>query len=167
MKLVPVGDRWSKVDDAVYEDCMAFVWCLKARSDSKGFYAFRYIRLGTRKYRRELLHHFLLQPEPGIRVDHEDGDGLNNQRRNLRFATQQQNCFNQKKRRRASSKYTGVIKAGLIHGRWMPNKKWRARIRHNGRLIELGHFKTQREAAQVYNKRALELFGEFARVNEL
>jgi hypothetical protein len=57
-----------------------------------------------------------------------------------------------------SSKYKGVI-----HRK--DNNKWRARIRKNNRLIDLGSFETEEEAARVYDAKAKILFGEFACLN--
>lgn len=43
--------------------------------------------------------------------------------------------------------------------------KYRARIRHNGGKISLGSFATMEEAARAYDKKAIELRGEFAALN--
>lgn len=166
MKHIQAGARLALIDDDDYDAVSQFTWCSRPRSDGKGFYVYRYIRIGPRHYKKELLHHFLMRPLIA-KVDHRDGDGLNNQRANLRHATQQQNSFNQCKRRGASSRYKGVTKIGLIHGLYQAKKKWLARIRHNNKLIVLGYFRTQKEAAIAYNERAAELFGEFARINEV
>lgn len=92
-------------------------------------------------------------------VDHRDGNGLNNQRGNLRPATNQQNSANAPGRG-GSSKYKGVCfrrRSG----------RWRAYIRVNGAQIDLGEFRTEVEAAIAYNSAAAEHFGEFARPNKI
>ena len=43
--------------------------------------------------------------------------------------------------------------------------KWRARIKHNGHQIHLGYFTDEFEAAHVYDRKASELFGVFAKLN--
>lgn len=40
-------------------------------------------------------------------------------------------------------------------------------IRKDGRSTRIGVFDNEVEAAMAYNKRALEVFGEFARINEI
>jgi hypothetical protein len=57
-----------------------------------------------------------------------------------------------------SSKYTGVS--------WSKDKKrWRAQLTHKGQRFRLGEFKSEKEAALAYNKKALELWGDKARLN--
>lgn len=88
--------------------------------------------------------------------DHKDGNGLNNQRFNLRRCSHQQNTQNKKKRINKTSRYKGVCKS---------HKKWCASIRNNNNLIHLGYFRNEVVAAKVYDQKAKELFGEFARTN--
>lgn len=101
----------------------------------------------------------------GMCSDHKNGDRLDNRKCNLRLATQQQNMANTKKIIRNndyhinSSKYKGVMKRSDYVS------KWRARIRFNGKLIHLGNFDNEIKAAIAYDKKAIELFGEFACVN--
>jgi hypothetical protein len=95
-------------------------------------------------------------------VDHEDGNGLNNQRHNLRDATQQENTRNRSKMvPPTSSQYKGVC--------WDKERnKWVAHIDiGEGRKRKLGRFTVERDAAVAYNKAAIEIFGEYALVNEI
>jgi hypothetical protein len=83
-------------------------------------------------------HRYLLGPAPfqGAQVDHVDGSPLNNRRENLRWVTAQQNQHNRVNARG----YYWDKKA----------KKWRAQIRVDGRLINLGYFVTEQEARAAY-----------------
>jgi hypothetical protein len=93
-------------------------------------------------------------------VDHEDHNGLNNQRANLRPATCSQNLANSRGVLGSTSTYKGVSRAAGRH-------KWRAAIMVRGVKRELGHFADEEEAALAYNAAALEAFGEFAFLNEV
>jgi hypothetical protein len=98
-----------------------------------------------------LMHRLLLDAQPGVNVDHEDGDGLNNRRTNIRLATTSQNGANNC-RKRAHSGYRGVH----------PNKqRWMARV---GRT-HIGTFDTPVEAALARDEAMRERFGGFGRYN--
>lgn len=91
-------------------------------------------------------------------VDHVDGNGLNNQRSNLRDATYAQNAANRRPSPGYSSQFKGV--------RWYPQlRKWNARIGHAGKLRHLGYFEDEIDAAKAYDSAARALFGEYARPN--
>jgi hypothetical protein len=90
--------------------------------------------------------------------DHIDGNGLDNRRSNLRNATNSQNQMNRGKHAPATSKFKGVG----WHGR---DKRWIARIKANGKRIQLGSFKDEASAAEAYDKAAFLYFGEYARLN--
>lgn len=92
-------------------------------------------------------------------VDHADGNGLNNRRTNLRPCTFAQNQANQRKQAGTKSRYKGVRPPG--NGR----PRWGCEIEHRGQRYYVGTFDTEVEAALAYDRKALELFGEFARLN--
>jgi hypothetical protein len=99
--------------------------------------------------------HTLIMGSTG--VDHINRNKLDNRRNNLRIATRTQNEAN-KPGRAGSSKFKGVhAKSG----------KWAAQIGHGGKKIHIGLFPTEITAAYAYNKKASELFGEFAYLNEV
>lgn len=116
------------------------------------------------KKRLKLMHRVIVErmtgaPIPkGYEVDHADGNPLDNQRENLRPVTRSQNNMNGRSRQGTTSQYKGVC--------WESRyKKWRAYISKDGVRTELGLFKDEKEAAQAYDAKAKELFGEFARLN--
>jgi hypothetical protein len=99
---------------------------------------------------------------PGCeRVDHKDHDGLNNRRDNLRPTTAGQNAKNRMKHREKFSKFKGVAKSN-----WRA-KKFKASIRIDRKLIHLGYFDSELEAAARYNEAAEAGFGEFAHLNRI
>ena len=92
--------------------------------------------------------------------DHANGDGLDNRRCNLRAATAAQNQMNRGKFASAYSVFKGVS----WHKR---DRRWVAKIKANGRRINLGYFISELAAAKAYNESAIKNFGEFARINQL
>lgn len=109
--------------------------------------------------KRGILMHRLLMGEPaGLKVDHIDGDGLNNSRGNLRLATNAQNIAAQHRSRAGcTSKYRGVCvdeRGG-----------WRAQIMARGVKENIGVFGSEEEAARAYDAAAKRLHGEFASLN--
>ena len=93
-------------------------------------------------------------------VDHYDGNKINNCVSNLRWATRSENGMNQKPRLNTSSKYKGVSFDKHVN-------KWRSRIRLDKKLIHIGFFSNENEAAQRYNEEAIKLFGEFVLINKI
>lgn len=92
------------------------------------------------------------------KVDHINHNGLDNRKENLRICSHQQNSFNMDRQKRRFSKYKGVTKV---------RKKYRAQIMLNGKGIHIGMFDTEEAAAKAYNRKALELFGQYATCNNL
>ena len=95
-------------------------------------------------------------------VDHEDGNGLNNQRYNIRDSTRIQNNYNKDKRKDNTSGYKGIT---LIKSKYDLTKPWRAQIQENKKPRKLGYYATAVEAAMAYDQAAKELHGDYARLN--
>src|SRR5262245_26042039 len=94
-------------------------------------------------------------------MDHIDGEKQNNKWINLRLATKSQNQDNCGPPKDNKSGFKGVsrYRQGEIWG-----KPWQAGIQHRGKKHHLGHFATAEEAHEAYRVAALQMFGEFARV---
>jgi len=116
---------------------------------------------GIRRRRRTSLslHQLILgKPERGMVVDHINRNSYDNRKENLRFATYSQNSANRKSRENSSSNYLGVS--------WSyKRKKWTSQLNHHHRQYKLGFFTCEHQAALAYNKKAIELHGEFAHLN--
>lgn len=135
-----------------------------AKLGGRWFYSDYVIRhiIGTYPSQKEYLHKLVLGAGKNQQVDHRDGNKLDCRKQNLRLCNTTQNNQNSNKKRinRASSKYKGVYWDKQMN-------KFRARIYHDGKTYHLGLFDNEIEAAQKYNKKALDLFGEFAKINKV
>lgn len=111
------------------------------------------------------MHRLIANTPPGYETDHENRNGLDNRRANLRTATRSQNRANIAKPVRAdggkaSSRYKGVS--------WDCTRDlWLAKIHVNGTARNLGRYRDEDEAARAYNEAAVAAWGEFARLNDL
>ncbi|MFZ2809454.1 MAG: HNH endonuclease signature motif containing protein [Desulfosalsimonadaceae bacterium] len=142
------------VDDADFEYLSQWKWhaakqpC-KARDT---FYAKRNVSLGGGKQKSLYMHVAIVGECPvGYERDHKDGNGLNNQRDNLRLVTHRQNAQNLHVDK--SSRYPGVF----IEKR--RKSKWRAQVNIEGDIKFIGNFRTERLAFDAY-RRAVESIGE-------
>ena len=91
-------------------------------------------------------------------VDHKDRNCLNNHLSNLRFCTRKENQHNRSKNKNGTSVYKGVCF-------YKPLNKWLAQIKHNGLKIHLGYYTDESDAGRAYDRKAKELFKEFAVLN--
>lgn len=139
------------VDDEDYDRLAGFSWY--AHTTGGKVYARRKDGHSGPTY---YMHREILGVSKGTGVDHRDGDGLNNQRSNLRVASQSQNMQNRVARSGCSSKYKGV------HF-YKARGNWTAQINSKS----LGYFPSEELAALAYNAAALKEYGEFARLNEV
>jgi len=143
------------VDDD-YESLSKHKWC--ADKGSYAFYAVRNCRCTLGGKRHSVRMHRQLMGTPlGMETDHQDGNGLNNQRYNLRVCTKAENQYNQRCRT-GSNKFKGV-------SWYKQTNKWQAQIMIEGKNVSLGYFDSEIEAAKKYDEAALRLFGEFAFLN--
>lgn len=106
-----------------------------------------------------LVHRLIMNVSDGkIKIDHIDGNRYNNKKSNLRLCSNAENNRNTSKRITNKSGYKGVS--------WEKRfSRWRATITFEGKQIHLGTYKDITEAAIAYDKKAKELFGEFAWLN--
>jgi hypothetical protein len=155
MKTIPLTQgKVAKVDDEDFERLAQSRWY--AGRYKHLWYAQREVRFPDGRRTTIKMHREILGLAPRAQADHEDGDGLNNQRGNIRPASALQNGAN--KRIRPNRRFKGVYFRKEY-------SKWRAAIRVNWKLIHLGEFSDPRHAALAYDAAAKVHFGEFACLN--
>jgi len=142
--------KFAIVDAADYERVSRYKWCAVGPGDR--VYACRNVHGKTLS-----MHRFLMNPPEGMVVDHIDGNRLNNRRSNLRICTIRQNIWNSRPKGK-SSRYKGVC-------RDKSKKRWVVYVRHNDHNWYVGRFVSEIEAARAYDRKAAEVFGEYAWLN--
>ncbi len=148
----------AQVDDADYVEVSRFSWSAKVDRHTGRMYARAHIPGSGKRGGEVLMHRLIMGPITGEKVDHRDGDGLNNQRFNLRKCTHSQNlCNSRNSKAGKTSKYKGV--SGLPDGRFY------AQIMYAGKKKNLGRFRSELDAARAYDLAARSLHGEFAVLN--
>jgi hypothetical protein len=167
MKQVPLVSRkyhgrYAIVDDEDFDRVAKFKWNIVVPSKrNKTSYAIRFeIDAATGKRRKVWMHREVMGADKAVDVDHRDGNGLNNQKENLRPCSHVQNMQNAKKWMKGSSRFKGVF-FNKTTGYFV------ARIAHKGTNHNLGVFRDENSAGLAYNEGARRLFGEFARLNEI
>lgn len=99
----------------------------------------------------QCLHHAILNIVPSRKVDHKNGNGLDNQRENLRSVTNAENLRGfYRLQSRNTSGFRGVV--------WYkPQSKWLSQICHNGQRMHIGYYADTVEAALARDAKAREL----------
>lgn len=147
--------RVALVDDDDYEKLVKFRWIT-----TSGGYVVTSKSVCNRTV-NTLMHRMIMgcSRGDGLIIDHKDKNPLNNQKSNLRLCNKSQNAANANKRESAS-KYIGVT--------WVKREKiWVAQITKNYQNYYLGRYKNEEDAGLAYNKKAIELHGEFANLNKI
>jgi hypothetical protein len=162
MKKIQVGGHCKKtkifyalVDDADYNYINRFKW-----SPNGNGYAISTVGivLSDNKKIKRLMHRMILNPNSNEEIDHKDQNRLNNQRKNIRIATHNENQRNAPAYKNNKSGLKGVSWHGL-------SRKWAANIKVNGKTIYLGEFLSKEEASIAYNRGATKYHKEFANLN--
>lgn len=134
------------VDDCDFEYLNQWKWY--AHKSIRGVNLY-YAKRNSKELNRKtiFMHHVVIgKPSSGLVTDHIDGNGLNNQRNNLRIVTQRVNSQNNHNTQ--TSSFVGVT----FHKQ---TKKWQAQIKINGKSKYLGLFNKEEDAHLRYKKEIL------------
>ncbi|MGB7582666.1 MAG: AP2 domain-containing protein [Sedimentisphaerales bacterium] len=142
-----------------YDRLAACNWC--ASKCRHTIYAQRTARTtsGPKRQHNVRMHREVLGITDDRFVDHQNHNGLDNRRSNLRITTPAQNGWNRNKTASScSSRFKGVC--------WSRKMvKWHAQIKENGRQTTIGYFDDEESAARAYDAKAKELYGQYAALN--
>lgn len=137
------------VDDEDYERLSQFHWY--AQKIHNVYYGGRHTHLPQPRgviY----IHREIMVPPPGFMIDHIDGNGLNNQKSNLRIVTNRENLQNYHVKK--ASKFPGVMKTNR------KKNPWQSKIQVNKKIQHLGVFPTEEAAYEAYKNAVKEFTGK-------
>jgi hypothetical protein len=150
--------EYAIIDADDYAHLSQFRWWVDRRYYAA--YAYRQEKRDG-KIRKIYMHREILNAPKGIKVDHQNRNGLDNRRENIRFCTNAQNAMNINIHVDNQVGFKGVI-----YDRRKYRKHWVARIVASGKQIHLGSFRDPKDAARCYDKAAKIHFGQYAKTNE-
>lgn len=132
--------KYTLVDDEDFDELSKHKWSAKNNGGGR-FYAYRKEN-GRATDKTIYMHRFITNAPKCMEVDHIDGDGLNNQRKNLRVCTKSKNQRNRKLHR------NGRL-FGAIYYKHLIKNPWVAQINLNGKQTQLGYYKTEEFAHEA------------------
>ncbi len=150
------NNKLTIVDNDDYIKYNKFKWY--AHYDGYHYYPVRTYRYnGIQKTIR--LYRKIMNAKRTEKIDHINGNTLDNRKCNLRICSASENQMNRSKTKKNASGYKGVYWNNY-------NKKWQVGITFNKQKIHLGYFKDIKKAAKAYNKAAIKYHKKFAKLNK-
>ena len=142
--------RFAIVDAKDYEWLSRYKW--SACRCGRKWYASR-----NERGKHIWMHREIMEPPAERIIDHIDGNGMNNCRCNMRICTMLENGHNSRPHG-ATSKFKGVSYFDEL-------RKWHAAVCIRKKVVPIGYFKRQIDAARAYDREARRRFGPYAWLN--
>jgi hypothetical protein len=137
------------IDDDDYYRVTAHTWWLTAKK-------YVYTTIDGKNVQ---LHRFITgEWDKKTEIDHVNGNRCDNRKENLRRTTRAQNALNKGAGKHNKSGYRGVF----LNKR---TERWTAEVSVGGERVNLGSYETAEDAAKARDLKAIEVHGEFARLN--
>ena len=150
-KKIPLTQgKFALVDAEDYERLMKYNWYAE--------YTCCQWKIGRRSNKIIYMSREIMGAPKGKEVMHKNHDGLDCRKANLQIASHSETTQHNRLREDKTSRYKGVS--------WEKRRqKWKARINKDGKYHWLGYFDDEEDAAQRYDEKALELYGDTAFLN--
>jgi len=149
--------KFALIDDEDFERINKYKWyVIKHRYT---FYAIRLVCEGGKIKEMCRMHREIMKlcKGDGVKIDHKNRNGLDNQKNNLRIASNSINGYNSKLKKNNTSGYRGVFKYN--------KNKWYAQIQFNRKFYRSKSFLKKEIAAMEYDRMALQFYGSNAMLN--
>lgn len=149
---------WTTIDLEDLEKVINFpyTWYAKLNKSIEKYYVYssEYCK-ETKKCKPIFLHQFIMNAN-GKTVDHQNNDGLDNRKLNLRVALDKNNSTNRRSRNSNN-------KSGYRNVCWSKSEsKWLVQLQINGKNTVLGKFDDVDEAGRFAEEMRQKYYGEFA-----
>lgn len=163
MQYIPLSKgKFALVDDDDFELVSKFKWSATEPDHRRSIYARTNIKGVDGKYHTERMHRLILglQRGDGKIVDHVNGNGLDNSRKNLRISSHSDNAANVAIHRGNKSGYKGVNYR-------RDRGTWKAEVRRNGITVYCATSHCIHLAALKYNDNAVRFHGASVWLNDV
>ena len=152
------------IDDADFPIIASYKWrAIRGRPREDSWYAIAHTPMVNGKRHSIQMHRLIMNAPDGVKVDHRDFNGLNNQKLNLRLATDTESSRHTRKPVSNNSLPTSSKFKGVSFDKRHSNLK--CQINFAGKQKWIGYFESEEKAARAYDLEAKNLFGEFAELN--
>ena len=161
MKKIPLSKNlFALVDDEDYDLVKSYPWHAGQSHDRCYARAFIKNENNAQKRKSVFMQHLIFGRSPaGKRLSFKDNNSLNCQKSNLEFISRSQAAHNYYKKASPNKNNTEKFKGVSV--------VFSAFIKFQNKTYRLGSFSNEYEAAQAYNLKAIEFYGDRAKINNI